>query len=77
MGEIEKKEERKIIRIGEKKYQVLKPREDGEGWQSPGECKGIEEIVCMFESGKFALTKEESLFYEIKAYQKQFKQVRR
>jgi hypothetical protein len=66
-----KKEERRIIKISDRRYQLLKPRTDREGWHKYGENKSLEAISNLFKSGRFALTMEESLFYEIVAYQKE------
>jgi hypothetical protein len=65
-----KKEERRIIWIFGETYEVLKQREDGNGWHKPGERKTLGEIRDLFRSEKYAVTMEEVTFYQIRAYER-------
>lgn len=66
-----KKEERKILWISGRKYQLLKPKENGNGWHEYGKRKSLKAIKDLFRSGRYAMTMEEPTFYEIRTYEKE------
>ena len=69
MEEKKKPEEIMIVKNSLGEYLVLKRGEDGK-WKKPGERKTLGELSYLFSSGEFAVTLDEIVFYEIKAYQK-------
>lgn len=65
------KERRKIVKIFEGKYQVLKPTDTNlNGWHKQGKSKSLKAISDLLNSGRFALDMSEEIVYEVNQYKR-------
>jgi len=65
------KEKRKIIKISDRNYQLLKPRKDRSGWHDYGQNKSIKAISDLLLSNRFELYFSDTIIYEIGRYRQE------
>lgn len=69
-------ERRKIVKVGERRYQLLKPRVDKNGWHEYGEeksIKAINDLLLKNSTGKYELHMSDEIMSDIATYRQEQK----